>query len=59
MKASSKTQFRSQSVTQKDIKSTLKLGLSKRSSSRSKGMSNEKISSTPQALTNLGKDVKD
>lgn len=53
------SQIRSQSVTQKDIKSTLKLGLTKRSSSRAKGVSNEKTTSIPQALTNLGKDVKD
>lgn len=33
------TQTRSQSVTQKDIKPTLKLALTKRSSSRSKGIS--------------------
>jgi hypothetical protein len=56
---SSKSQFRSQSVTQKDIKSTGKLNLSKRSSSRTKGVSNEKGNTIPQALFNLGKDVKD
>lgn len=54
-----KPTVRSQSVTQKDIKSASKLGLNKRSSSRSKGISNEKNSSMAQALTNLGKDLKD
>ena len=39
-KVSSNSQFRSQSVTQKDIKSSGKLALPKRSSSRSKGVSN-------------------
>jgi hypothetical protein len=33
------TQIRSQSVTQKDIKSSTKLGLTKRSSSKTKGLS--------------------
>ena len=52
-------QSRSQSVTQKDIKSALKLGLSKRSSSRSKGVSLEKTGGLTSPLVNLGKEVKE
>ena len=45
-------------VTQKDIKSSIKIGLTKRSSSKTKGVSNEKTGPV-HALVNLGKDVKD
>ena len=51
--------IRSQSVTQKDIKSTLKLALTKRSSSRSKGISQEKNVTLNSHLVNLGKEAKE
>ncbi len=51
------TQIRSQSVTQKDIKSSTKLGLTKRSSSKTKGLSTQKNSQVPHPISNLGKDL--
>lgn len=50
-------QIRSQSVTQKDIKSSTKIGLTKRSSSKTKGLSTEKNSQIPHPISNLGKDM--
>ena len=51
------SQMRSQSVTQKDIKATFKLRMTKRSSSKTKGLSNEKHVMQP-ALSNIGKVIK-
>lgn len=51
-------QIRSQSVTQKDIKTTFKIKLEKRSSSKTKGFSKDKLASAEPALSNIGKVIK-
>ena len=51
-------QMRSQSVTQKDIKPSLRMRLSKRSSSKRKGVSGEKPPSAQVVLGNITRAIK-
>ena len=45
-------------MTQKDIKSSFKLRMTKRSSSKTKGVSGEKLPSMQPVLSNIGKAIK-